>query len=53
MKNIYFYTGSVAFVSLVLSACVTINIHFPAAAADEAADEIIQRVMQHENEESN
>lgn len=53
MKNIYFYAGSVAFLSLVLSACVTINIHFPAAAADEAADKIIQRVMQHENEESN
>ena len=53
MKNIYFYAGSVAFVSLVLSACVTINIHFPAAAADQAADKIIKRVMQHENEESN
>ena len=53
MKNIYFYAGSVVFVSLLLLACVTINIHFPAAAVDEAADKIIQRVMQHEVEESN
>ncbi len=52
MKNIYFYAGSVAFVSFFLSACVTINIHFPAAAADEAADKIIQRVMQQEIEEN-
>ncbi len=51
MKNICFYAGSVVFVSLLL-ACVTINIYFPAAAADEAADKIIQRVMQHEVEES-
>lgn len=29
-----------------LSACVTINIYFPAAAAQEAADEIIDDVWQ-------
>jgi len=30
----------------VLTACVTINIYFPAAAAQEAADEIIDDVWQ-------
>ena len=29
-----------------LSACVTINIYFPAAAAQKAADEIIEEVWQ-------
>ena len=33
-----------AFVSL--SACVTINIYFPAAAAEKAADKIIEEVWQ-------
>ncbi len=33
-----------AFVSL--SACVTINIYFPAAAAEQAADKIIEEVWQ-------
>lgn len=50
MRNIYFYSGSVALVSMLLSACVTINIYFPAAAAEEAADKIIQRVLQLDNE---
>jgi len=31
---------------LVLSACVTINIYFPAAAAEKAADKIIEEVWQ-------
>ena len=31
---------------LVLSACVTINIYFPAAAAEKAADRIIDEVWQ-------
>ena len=53
MKNIYFCSGSVALVSLLLSACVTINIYFPAAAAEKAADKIIQNVWQLENEEDN
>lgn len=53
MKNIYFYSVSMALIGLLLSACVTINIYFPAAAAEEAADKIIQRVMQLENEENN
>lgn len=50
MKNTYFYSGSIILISLLLSACVTINIYFPAAAAEEAADKIIQRVLQLENE---
>ena len=29
-----------------LSACVTINIYFPAAAAEQAADKIIEEVWQ-------
>lgn len=31
---------------MALSACVTINIYFPAAAAEKAADKIIDEVMQ-------
>ncbi len=31
---------------LALSACVTINIYFPAAAAEKAADRIIDEVWQ-------
>jgi hypothetical protein len=30
----------------ILSACVTINIYFPAAAAEKAADKIIEEVWQ-------
>jgi len=32
--------------TLLLSACVTINIYFPAAAAEKAADKIIDEVWQ-------
>jgi len=32
--------------SLALSGCVTINIYFPAAAAEKAADRIIEEVWQ-------
>jgi starvation-inducible outer membrane lipoprotein len=32
--------------AMVLSACVTINIYFPAAAAEKAADKIIDEVWQ-------
>lgn len=32
--------------ALVLSGCVTINIYFPAAAAEKAADKIIDEVWQ-------
>ena len=34
-----------------LAACVTINIYFPAAAADKAADKIIDDVWQLKNGE--
>lgn len=33
-------------VATILPACVTINIYFPAAAAEKAADEIIEEVWQ-------
>jgi hypothetical protein len=32
--------------AVVLSACVTINVYFPAAAAEKAADKIIDEVWQ-------
>jgi uncharacterized protein YdbL (DUF1318 family) len=35
---------NVALTSLILVACVTINVYFPAAAAEKAADQIIDRV---------
>lgn len=34
------------FAAFALSACVTINIYFPAAAAEKAADKIIEEVWQ-------
>ena len=46
MKNPYFSAGLLASASLALSACVTINIYFPAAAAEKAADRIIEDVWQ-------
>lgn len=39
-------------VTMVLSACVTINIYFPAAAAEKAADKIIEEVWQLEREQN-
>ena len=36
------------FAGMALSACVTINIYFPAAAAEKAADKIIDEVWQTE-----
>lgn len=35
--------------SLLVGACVTINIYFPAAAAETAADKIIDEVWQLQN----
>ena len=35
-----------AFSTLLLAACVTINVYFPAAAAEKAADRIIDEVWQ-------
>src|SRR5688572_23191719 len=34
----------IALASLLFAACVTINVYFPAAAADKAADQIIDKV---------
>jgi len=36
---------------LLIEGCVTINIYFPAAAADKAADKIIDEVWQLKNPE--
>ena len=33
-------------VAIILPACVTINIYFPAAAAEKAADKVIEEVWQ-------
>lgn len=38
--------GSLFMLALILPACVTINIYFPAAAAEKAADAIIDEVWQ-------
>ncbi len=37
---------SVTLAVMLLQACVTINIYFPAAAAEKAADKIIDEVWQ-------
>jgi uncharacterized protein YdbL (DUF1318 family) len=42
MKQLKWFTSS--FMTLMLVSCVTINIYFPAAAAEEAADRIIEDV---------
>jgi hypothetical protein len=47
MKNSYFYTSLLTLAGgALLSGCVTINIYFPAAAAEKAADKIIEGVWQ-------
>ncbi len=38
--------GTFAAAGLILAGCVTINIYFPAAAAEKAADKIIDEVWQ-------
>lgn len=43
MKRLHLSTLA-TLAALVLSACVTINIYFPAAAAEKAADKIIDEV---------
>lgn len=53
MKRIFFYSGFVTLFSMLLAACVTINIYFPAAAAEKVADKIIQKVWQLEGAEEN
>ena len=37
---------SLLMLSAALGACVTINVYFPAAAAEKAADKIIDEVLQ-------
>jgi hypothetical protein len=46
MKNIFFRAGLLTLAGTLLSGCVTINIYFPAAAAEKAADKIIEEVWQ-------
>ena len=46
MKNTYFRAGLLTLTGVLLSACVTINIYFPAAAAEKSADRIIEEVYQ-------
>lgn len=53
MRNVFLYPGFLSLVSLSLTACVTINIYFPAAAAEKAADKIIEEVWQLEDVEEN
>lgn len=49
MKSVL--TMAVLIMCLALSACVTINIYFPAAAAEKAADKIIDEVWQLKKEQ--
>lgn len=46
-----FLTSVALAMCLALSACVTINIYFPAAAAEKAADKIIDEVWQLKKEQ--
>lgn len=43
--------GMAVVAALMLPACVTINIYFPAAAAEKAADKIIDEVWQLKQEQ--
>ncbi len=49
----HWITGVGLLTVLALPACVTINIYFPAAAAEKAADKIIDEVWQINEVESN
>jgi hypothetical protein len=42
MKNLF----AISMAGMTLAACVTINIYFPAAATEKAADKIIDEVWQ-------
>jgi len=46
MKSLLFQSASLTLIGAVSTACVTINIYFPAAAAEKAADKIIEEVWQ-------
>ncbi|MDX1914937.1 MAG: hypothetical protein SFU55_05075 [Methylophilus sp.] len=49
MKN--WMIGLALSTAIILPACVTINIYFPAAAAEKAADKIIDEVWQLKQEQ--
>ncbi|MBA4142321.1 MAG: hypothetical protein H0X43_04785 [Nitrosospira sp.] len=46
MKKLVFGAGLLTLAGMLLPGCVTINIYFPAAAAEKAADKIIEEVWQ-------
>ena len=46
MKNLLFQAVLLILAGAISAACVTINIYFPAAAAEKAADKIIEEVWQ-------
>jgi hypothetical protein len=46
MKNLLLPSKLLVLAGTLLSGCVTINIYFPAAAAEKAADKIIEEVWQ-------
>lgn len=46
MQKTYFKLVPAAILATALAGCVTINIYFPAAAAEKAADKIIEEVWQ-------
>lgn len=48
----HWMTGIAIITILALPACVTINIYFPAAAAEKAADKIIDEVWQIKQDEA-
>ncbi|SER43155.1 hypothetical protein SAMN05421690_102626 [Nitrosomonas sp. Nm51] len=50
MQRKLIWVAQFVFAIILLSACVTINIYFPAAAAEKAADKIIEEVWQLEGE---
>lgn len=50
MRKILLYISMPVIAGGLLSACVTINIYFPAAAAEKAADKIIEEVWQLDRE---
>jgi hypothetical protein len=44
MSKLFFNVWFLVLIGAALQGCVTINIYFPAAAAEKAADEIIDEV---------
>lgn len=53
MRNTFCSVSLLVLIGVALSACVTINIYFPAAAAEKAADKIIEEVWQLEGADKN